>query len=77
MKGFTMNTTNKNKKDITKLSLKVALEMLFKKDKEVRKLKADRLVTDFTIKMINELVEEKEKEIKRLELLLKKNYITQ
>tara|TARA_R100000773_G_scaffold403_2_gene714 strand:- start:11 stop:211 length:201 start_codon:yes stop_codon:yes gene_type:complete len=65
------------KKDITKLSLKVAIEMLLKKDKEVRQLKADKLVTDFTIKMINELVEEKEKEIKRLELLLKKNYITQ
>ena len=51
------------KRDITKLSLKVAIEMLLKKDKEVRQLKADKLVTDFTIKMINELVEEKEKEI--------------
>ena len=67
----------KMKKDITKLSLKVALEMLFKKDKEVRQLKADNLVTDFTIKMLNETIEDKDKEIKRLELLLKKNYITQ
>ena len=75
MKGFTMDTTNKNKKDITKLSLKVALEMLLKKDKEVRQLKADKLVTDFTIKMINELVEEKEKEIIRLHKILEKNNI--
>ena len=63
------------KKDITKLSLKVALEMLFKKDKEARQLKADKLVTDFTIKMINELVEEKEKEIIRLHKILEKNNI--
>lgn len=63
------------KRDITKLSLKVAIEMLLKKDKEVRKLKADKLVTDFTIKMINELVEEKEKEIIRLHKILEKNNI--
>ena len=63
------------KRDITKLSLKVAIEMLLKKDKEVRLLKADKLVTDFTIKMINELVEEKEKEIIRLHKILEKNNI--
>ena len=63
------------KRDITKLSLKVAIEMLLKKDKEVRKLKADKLVTDFTIKMINELVEEQEKEIIRLHKILEKNNI--
>ncbi len=65
------------KKDINKLGLQVALDMLFKKDKEVRQLKKDKLITDFTIKMLNETIEDKDKEIKRLELLLKKNYITQ
>ena len=71
MKGFIM------KKDINKLGLKVALDMLLKKDKELRQVKADKLISDFTIKMLNELIEDKDKEIKRLECLLKKNYITQ
>tara|TARA_R100000995_G_scaffold6791_1_gene3073 strand:- start:490 stop:690 length:201 start_codon:yes stop_codon:yes gene_type:complete len=63
------------KRDITKLSLKVAIEMLLKKDKEVRQLKADKLVTDFTIKMMTETIEEKEKEIIRLHKILEKNNI--
>tara|TARA_R100001126_G_C4792522_1_gene132655 strand:+ start:25 stop:225 length:201 start_codon:yes stop_codon:yes gene_type:complete len=64
-------------KDINKLGLQVALEMLFKKDKEVRQLKKDRLLINFTIKMLNETVDSKDKEITRLKCLLKKNYITQ
>jgi len=71
MKGLTM------KKDINKLGLKVALDMLLKKDKELKQVKANKLISDFTIKMLNELVENKNIEIKRLECLLKKNYITQ
>ena len=67
------------KKDITKLLNKYLKLLLLveKREKEIRKLKADKLVTDFTIKMMTEVIEEKDKEIKRLELLLKKNYITQ
>ena len=64
-------------KDINKLGLQVALEMLFKKDKEVIQLKKDRLLINFTIKMLNETIEDKDKEITRLKCLLKKNYITQ
>ena len=64
-------------KDINKLGLQVALEMLFKKDKEVRQLKKDRLLINFTLKMLNETVNSKDKEITRLKCLLKKNYITQ
>ena len=64
-------------KDINKLGLQVALEMLFKKDKEVRQLKKDRLLINFTLKMLNETVDSKDKEITRLKCLLKKNYITQ
>jgi hypothetical protein len=71
MKGLTMT------KDTNKLGLQVALEMLFKKDKEVRQLKKDRLLINFTIKMLNETVDDKDKEITRLKCLLKKNYITQ
>ena len=44
-------------KDINKLGLQVALEMLFKKDKEVRQLKKDRLLINFTLKMLNETVD--------------------
>mgnify|MGYP003142253727 FL=1 len=58
------------KKDINKLGLKVALDMLLKKDKELRQVKSDKLISDFTIKMLNELIEDKDKEIKRLECLL-------
>ena len=64
-------------KDINKLGLQVALEMLFKKDKEVRQLKKDRLLINFTLKMLNETVDSKDKEITKLKCLLKKNYITQ
>ena len=64
-------------KDINKLGLQVALEMLFKKDKEVRQLKKDRLLINFTLKMLNETVDSKDKEITRLKCLLKKNYMTQ
>ena len=64
-------------KDINKLGLQGALEMLFKKDKEVRQLKKDRLLINFTLKMLNETVDSKDKEITRLKCLLKKNYITQ
>ena len=64
-------------KDINKLGLQVALEMLFKKDKEVIQLKKDRLLINFTIKMLNETIDNKDKEITRLKCLLKKNYITQ
>ena len=65
------------KKDINKLGLQVALDMLFKKDKEVTQLKKDKLITDFTIKMLNETIDNKDQEITRLKCLLKKNYITQ
>ena len=54
------------KKNINKLGLKVALDMLLKKDKELRQVKADKLISDFTIKMLNKLIEEKDKEIKRI-----------
>ena len=64
-------------KDINKLGLQVALEMLFKKDKEVIQLKKDRLLINFTIKMLNETLDSKDQEITRLKCLLKKNYITQ
>ena len=65
------------KKDITKLLNKYLKLLLLveKREKEVRQLKADKLVTDFTIKMINETVEEKEKEIIRLHKILEKNNI--
>tara|TARA_R100001510_G_C7597962_1_gene165447 strand:+ start:129 stop:335 length:207 start_codon:yes stop_codon:yes gene_type:complete len=65
------------KKDITKLLEKYLKLLLLveEREKEVGKLKADKLVTDFTIKMVNELVKEKEKEIIRLHKILEKNYI--
>ena len=65
------------KRDINKLGLEVALKMAIKKDNQIVELKKNKLISDFTIKMMTEVIEEKDKEIKRLELLLKKNYITQ
>ena len=79
------------KKDIKQIGLEVALKMATKKDNQIVELKKNKLIADFTIKMMTEVIEEKEKdiayknliiedkdkEIKRLELLLKKNYITQ